>query len=349
MRTKRRKAMRQFKFVLAVLAAAVLFAAWAPKDVCSGAEKVVTLKFGTWWPTVHVMNNVMEGWAKDIESSTVGNIKVKYFPGGTLLNANTGLDKLSSGIADLASISGLLFPGQLPSFQVGSLPFLFSSATQATKSLNDMIPAYFDKECENNNIKVLSVFAPPILQFLSTKPIKNADDLKGLRIRSHGSSDDMLKLLKAIPVGMPPGELYTSLQRGILDGVLFPLSASKAFKLQEICKNVTVADLYTSSVLLAMNLDTWNSLPKDIQEKIQKTALKAASEAATAYDKDEAGSFDLFKNAGATIYKLPDNEKARWKQMMAPVADNWVNENKAKGLPAREMVDKLIELSEKYK
>ncbi|UCH21159.1 MAG: TRAP transporter substrate-binding protein [Deltaproteobacteria bacterium] len=341
--------MKHFGSVITVLAAVILVVALTATDASSESERAVTLKFGTWWPTVHVMNNVMERWAKEIETSTEGKIKVKYFPGGTLLNAKTGLDNLSSGIADLASISGLLFPGQLPSFQVGSMPFLFSSATHATNSLNEMIPTYFERECEVNNIKLLSVFTPPILQFISTKQIRDVDDLKGLRIRSHGRSDEMLRLLGAIPIGLPPGELYTSLQRGIVDGVLFPLSASKAFKLQEICKHVTVADLYVSNVLLAMNLDIWKRLPKDIQEEIHKTAIKTANEAASAYDKSEVASYDVFKKAGAIIYKLPDNEKARWGKIIAPAVDNWVNENKSKGLPAQEMLDRLGKLSEKYK
>lgn len=341
--------MRRFSFGIILFISVLLVGAFSPKEASSEPKKAVKLKFGTWWPTVHVLHRVMEGWAKDMEASTEGRVKVKYYPAGTLLNVKTGLDSLSSGVADLAAISGLFYPGQLPSFQVGSMPFLFSSATHATRALTDMIPSYFDKECEGSNIKLLSIFTPPILQFISMKPIRKADDLKGLRIRSHGRSDKMLKLLGAIPVMVSPVELYTSLQRGIVDSTLYPLSAAKAFKVQEICRHVTVADLYVSNVLLAMNLDTWNGLPRGIQEKIRKSALNAARKAASSYDKAEAASYSVFEKAGATIYRLPGDEKARWKNITAPVADNWARENEVKGLPAKEMLRKIRELSEKYR
>ena len=341
--------MRRFRNGIIILAVVILVGTFFPMKALAGSQKVFKLKFGAWWPTVHVLHGVMDGWAKDIGASTEDRVGVKYYPAGTLLNVKTGLVTLSSGVADLAAISGLFYPGQLPSFQVGSMPFLFSSARHATQVLNEMIPSYFAKECERNNIKLLSIFTPPILQLISSKPIQKADDLKGLRIRSHGSSDKMLKLLGAIPVMVSPTELYTSLQRGIVDGALYPVSAAKAFKVQEVCKHVTVADLYVSNVLLAMNLDTWNGLPGDIQEKIKKSALRAAKKAASVYDKAEAKSYAIFEKAGATIFNLPATERALWKDLIAPAESNWAKENEAKGLPAKEMLRRIKELSLKYK
>ena len=341
--------MRRFEHVIIIFMVVMLVGIFSPLKVSAGSEKIYKLKFGAWWPTVHALHKVMDGWAKDIGISTEDRVKVKYYPAGTLLNVKTGLATLSSGVADLAAISGLFYPGQLPSFQVGSMPFLFSSARHATQALNEMIPSYFDEECKRNNIKLLSIFTPPILQLISNKPIQKADDLKGMRIRSHGSSDKMLKLLGAIPVMVSPTELYTSLQRGIIDGALYPVSAAKAFKVQEVCKHVTVADLYVSNVLLAMNLDTWNSLPGDIQKKIEKSALRSAKKAASVYDKAEAKSYAIFKKAGAVIYTLPAKERALWKNMIAPVESNWAKENEAKGLPAKEMLMRIKELSVKYK
>jgi len=287
-------------------------------------------------------------WVNDIETSTQGKVKIKFYHSGTLCPLKRALEIGSSGVSDIVNICPPYYPGRLPSFRSGTLPFLFSSATQASKVLTDMIPEYFQKEVETNNLKLLGVFTPPIYQLVNTKPAKSIEELKGFRVRSVGASDEILKALGAKPLMVAPPEIYTSLQRGIIDSVLYPICAATAFKFDEVAKYITVANIYTTNIIFAMNMDSWNSLPEDLRAIVKQTGERAAAKCAAVYDAKEKEHFEIWKKRGIKFYKLPKEEMARWRDRAAPLADQWISQAEAKGLPGRKIMNTINELALKY-
>jgi TRAP-type C4-dicarboxylate transport system substrate-binding protein len=103
--------------------------------------------------------------------------------------------------------------------------------------------------------------------------VKTMEDLKGVKIRSHGTSAKVVKALGGTPVAMPMPELYQALQKGVVDGGLYPMEVNKGWKMADVIDFCTL-DLpiaYTSTFYVVMNKDKWNSLPKDVQATIRRS------------------------------------------------------------------------------
>ena len=328
--------------LLSVMMAPVAF----PLQASAADQKQYNLKLGTHWPVRHLMTPIIKGWISDMETRTQGRLKIKYYPADQLLSLKDALEKMSSGIADMGDMNPTYYPAQFPLSSVHSLPFAYSSSTNGTNTLMKLRPA-LDKEYAANNLKLLWGLIPPMYQpILVDKKIRKLEDWKGIRFRSGGGGQKMaLQFLGAVPVVVQTGELYTSLQRGTIDGAVFPLSAAYAFKLNEVVKHVTNAGVSSVAIVLCMNLDSWNSLPKDIQGGVMTASAAVAQKTCSTYDTKETAAFVGWKKEGIDIYTPPDEELALWKRTVAPVWDKWIKEKEAKGLPAKKIVEKLRKLA----
>jgi len=338
--------MKRFSFGIVVLLALVLVLGGFSQN--TAWAKVFKLKFGSWWPLGHVMTPIMQDWVKDIEARTEGRVKIKYYPGDQLLSVKDGRDKLSTGVAEMGALVPSRWPAQFPLYMVHSLPLIYSSAKQGAQGIRKMAElGFFDQEFEKNNLKLLWGFTPPPYQaLLKKKQVKTLEDWKGIRLRSAGGPQKMaVEALGAVPVFVPPPELYTGLQRGVIEGTILPLAgAASAFKLEEIVKYITVANLTTVGLALVMNNDTWKSLPKDIQKEIMAASVVAGEKTGIMRDEQEAKLFAAWKKKGIIFYTPPNAEATRWEKAIAPICDDFVNKNEAKGLPAKKLMTEIAKL-----
>ena len=175
------------------------------------------------------------------------------------------------------------------------------------------------------------------------KPVRTLEDLKGMQIRCPpGLEAESLKALGATPVSVPMPEVYTALERGMVDGATISWNAVDSFKLYEVTKyDHNNNELCYAFTTVAMNLDTWNSLPPDIQ-KIIDDLSPWAQELQHQYMDDEVqtGIADA-KGKGNTFIDLTSQEKARWVAAVKPVQDAWAAKLDAQGLPGTEVINYL--------
>jgi TRAP-type C4-dicarboxylate transport system substrate-binding protein len=283
-----------------------------------------------------------------MEAETQGKVKVTYFPAGQLVSDKDGLEKIGSGVADMGMINPEYYQGQLPLIGVGGLPFLFTNAKHGTKVMAETRD-FFTPELETNKIKLLWAFTPPpYVPILGKKPIHKLEDWKGLRLRSVGSTQaEGVKALGAVPVVIFAGEMYAALQRGTIDGLVFPVSAASSFKLQEIAQNVTFYGVNTIPLLLCMNLEKWNSLSKEIQDKIMLASKTAMEKTGILYDNWETETLAKWEKVGIKIYNPPASELSLWKKATEAVWNSWISENEKMGLPAKKLAEEVKSRAEK--
>ncbi|HHU76242.1 MAG TPA: TRAP transporter substrate-binding protein, partial [Firmicutes bacterium] len=205
---------------------------------------------------------------------------------------------------------------------------------------------------EHPGVKILWLFCHDVGQLVSTnKPIKTLEDLKGLRLRSPSATlNPVVEAWGAIPVNLPMSELYEALQKGVVDCTIAPLSSIYDFNLSEVVNYATFGDFYVCTFFMAMNEDTWNSLSPEDQKVFEGIIGKEmAIKAGEAYDHGGQLGLGELEKKGVPIYNLPDEELARWKEAIAPIVDEWIADKEAKGLPGREVYEKAVQLSEKYR
>jgi tripartite ATP-independent transporter DctP family solute receptor len=110
----------------------------------------------------------------------------------------------------------------------------------------------------------------------STKPIRNADDLAGFKIRTPAAAIwlDLFRTLGASPTPMNFSEVYTSLQTHVIDGQENPFGLIESARLFEVQKYLSVTNHMWSGYWLIANGDAWTALPPDIQKIVSRNAKK---------------------------------------------------------------------------
>ncbi len=313
-------------------------------------DKPIELKFSSWVGPAHGHHTqVMVPWAKMLEEKSGGRLKVTIYPGSTLGKPADHYDMVVNGIADIAFTSPGYTPGRFPLISVAELPLLFKSGKGASVATWSLFDKYFKNEFKE--VKVLWIWVHPPGHFhLAKKPVHKLEDLAGLKIRAATPMlTNMVKALGGIPVGIPAPDTYTALERGTVDGTIFPWEAIASFKLAEVLKHHAAVSLYASPLFTFMNQKKYDSLPADLRKVIDDLSGAWGAEfTGAAWDRNELEGIAAIKKVNATIYTVPQEERQRWGQRLKPLEDDWLKSMEAKNLPGRQLLGDLREAIKRH-
>jgi TRAP-type C4-dicarboxylate transport system substrate-binding protein len=314
-------------------------------------DKPIELKFSSWVATVHGHHTgVMVPWAKMVEEKSGGRLKITIYPGSTLGKAVDHYDLIKDGIADMGFTTPGYTPGRFPLIAVTELPLgLFKSSRGGSLAVMSIFDKYFKDEFKD--VKVLWFWVHPPGHFhLAKKPVKVLEDLGGLKIRAATPMlVNMVKGLGATPVSIPAPDTYTALERGTVDGTIFPWEAISSFKIAEVLKHHVSSGLYVAPLFTFMNKKKYESLPADLRKVIDDLSGNWGAEFnGKVWDQNEFVGIEAIKKAGGTIYTLPAEERQRWLTKLKPIEEEWIKSMEAKNLPGRQLLSDLKEAIKKY-
>ena len=314
-------------------------------------DKPIELRFASWVSAVHGHHTgVIVPWVKMIEEKSGGRLKITVYPGSTLGKPADHYDMVKDGIADLAFTSPGYTPGRFPLITAAELPLgLFKSSRGGSLAVMSIFDKYFKNEFKD--VKVLWIWVHPPGHFhLAKKQVKVLEDLAGLKIRAATPTlTTMVKMLGATPVSIPAPDTYTALERGTVDGTIFPWEAISSFKLAGVLKHHVSSGLYVSPLFTFMNQKKYDGLPADLRKIIDELSGPWGAEFnGKVWDQNEFVGIDAIKKAGATIYTLPAEERQRWAAKLKPIEEEWVKSMEAKGLRGRQLLNDLREAIKKY-
>jgi TRAP-type C4-dicarboxylate transport system substrate-binding protein len=289
----------------------------------------------------------MERWAKELEKRTNGQIKVRTFPGATLLPAKNIFDGVISGTADIGNFAMSYHPGRFPLSEAVDLPVGFTSARVASLVLYDLIEKYKPKEFEK--VKVLTVFTCPPTDFMTSRPVRSLKDLKGMELRVSGTGADIVKRLGASPIAMPQSETPEAIQRGVVKGIVSSMEILKDFNFAAYCPYATDANLFVVSFAVVMNREKWNALPADVKKAIEDLRRDQAIWTGKYVDDHVKESLAWSKQKYShQLIQLPKNEKAQIAGILKPMVNEYIQRVNAKGLPGDQIINDLYKLKKKY-
>ncbi|MFC1979597.1 TRAP transporter substrate-binding protein [Chloroflexota bacterium] len=316
--------------------------------------KPITLKFSTGWGPNVTAVIACESVLKDIEETTGGRVVIERYFGGALGKGDAQHDIVLQGIADISGARQSYTPGVFPLTSVLELPLLpIATAEEGTRILFDLYEKFPELRAEYDDTKVLfiAIMSPTWLHTID-KPVHGPDDIKGLKLRSSGEVEtEMIKLLGATPVGLTAGDLYTSLDKGIVEGVAWTVQGIPGWKLNEVLKYTTKTAFFVNPFFLLINKDSWNALPGDIQDIIEDVTGRngAVKAVRAAYDSRLDSALQTILDAGMVVYEPSDAEVAELQKVVTPMYDRWAEKMEAKGLPGRAILDEAMRLAKEYK
>ncbi len=302
----------------------------------------VKLMFSHFEPPSGTTAVVFVPFAEEVEEKTGGRVTFEHALAGALGPTKEQYDLAVTGVADISYIGSPYTPGRFPMLSVAELPIRCPSGETTTRALMELMKkGYFDEEFHET--KLLAVWTTSPIQFQWTnKRVSSLADLKGLKIRSATSYwSGLVSKLGLVPVEAPVTEVYGMMEKGIVDGVGFPWNGMVTWKSIEITKYLNPVDLIYFPFALAMNKQTWDKLPADVQTIIEEVAEKYSYIAGKEHDTRDAQAKEDFAKLGGEVISFSEADWDKIRELMAPAYDEWIKTTEAKGLPATQALADL--------
>jgi TRAP-type C4-dicarboxylate transport system substrate-binding protein len=292
----------------------------------STAVSTINLKFAVYHPPTTSEAQLCQEFADTVKAQTSGAVQIQLFTGGSLLTAPNMYDGVVNGIADIGEGALSYNPGKFPETDLSTCPLSVQSPWSITHAINEFYQKYQPAEFNSTHVLWMWSNGPAVLM-TAKKPVRTLDDLKGLKIRAQALTGDILGALGGAATSYQMAELYDGLSKGVVDGVLVDPSVLVSFKLGDVTKYVTdcskaVGNCY--DFYITMNNDSWNKLPKNVQDVFTQVASDMVEKSALAINQEDIDGITYAKNAGDEIIPLSDAEASRWQAAVASVTANYI-------------------------
>ncbi|ADZ71135.1 TRAP transporter substrate-binding protein [Polymorphum gilvum] len=314
--------------------------------VASAAAQEVTLTLHhLLGPKSPAQTQMLEPWAKSVEEASGGRIKVEIYPAMSLGGKPPELYRQArDGVVDIVWTVLGYTPGVFPRSEVFELPTVHRGSARETTVA--MAEAYDLIAEDFKDIKpiLLHTHGGQAIHMVS-KEVRSPDDLTGMKLRTPSRTGGWtIEAYGAEPVGMPVPDLPQALSKGVVDGTLVPFEIFLALKLQELTAVSTVgaggARFGTSTFMIGMNKDRYESLPDDLKKVIDDHSMGNIAETYGAvWDGIEEGGLKLRKETGKLVELTAEETKA-FDDRAQIVIDRWIAEANGNGMDGAGMVEK---------
>jgi TRAP-type C4-dicarboxylate transport system substrate-binding protein len=290
-------------------------------------------------------------WFSELEEKSGGRIKIEAHWSDELVKASDAYDALLKGIVDIADLHLSMFSTQFPMSEIMNFNSYDTEVDRRSRLFWELLQKFPEMQAEFEDIKVLSLVANRVSGFGTvSKPVRTLEDCKGLKLIATGKWDGARHdALGMTSVSLGPAEMFSSLQTGIVDGIDIALFGLRDFHLGELLHYVTLVPQAPTLLCAAMNLETWNSLPADIQQMMEgmtQDLIDAWDELQVRTDKERLASSP--EEFGTEFITIPEEELVRWVEADRSVLEDLVAELESKGLPGEDLMNEYLQLEKKY-
>lgn len=283
------------------------------------------------YPTVEAVKYMSDLLAK----STNNRYKIQVFHSSQLGEEKDTIQQTQFGVIDMNRINLAPLNNIVPETQVPSLPFLFRSVEHMHKVMDGPIGDDILKAFEPHDMIGLAFYDSGARSFYNSKhPIKSLADMKGLKLRVQ-QSDLFIALVQAMganPTPMPFGEVYSSLQTGVIDGAENNWPSYQSTRHFEIAKYYTMTEHSMAPEVLVVSKKTWMKLSPEDQKAMREAAKASVTKMRELWTASEKEAMAAVKAGGAQITEV---DKKPFIDAMAPVYDKFVTDAKLKDLVKR--------------
>jgi len=200
---------------------------------------------------------LLETYLKNVEAASKGDITFRV-SGPETVAAFEQLQPVSTGVFQM------LFTHS--AYHIGNTSFLLpvdglkgSAEQMRAAGMIELI----DRHYKRFGLKLVVLIKPPEntgYQIILRQPVGPSGDLKGRKIRGTQTYSGVFSFLGASPVVLPPNEIYTALEKGVVDGAAWPAAGVRDYRWNEVAKYLMRPRFGSAAYFLFVNLDAWNKL-----------------------------------------------------------------------------------------
>jgi TRAP-type transport system periplasmic protein len=244
---------------------------------------------------------------KNVEARTKGKMKIEVYPGSQLGDTKDIMEQAKLG-ANIGAISDAALMSEIvPELGVLAAPYSVKNYAEARKLVTSDLYRSWCEKTKKGNYKILSFnWYQGARHFLTNKPIKKPEDLKGLRIRTPGSPifTDSINAMGANATSLAWGEVYTGIQQKVIDGCEAQLPAIVSGRVYEQCKYLSKTEHFQLMTPLIVGAKFYENLPAEFRKILDEEATKAGDFAANLVNQNLLKNEQMMKDAGVTIIEV---------------------------------------------
>jgi TRAP-type C4-dicarboxylate transport system substrate-binding protein len=260
-----------------------------------------------------------DNFKKNLVKNSGGKIKITQF-GPDVIPTFEQFQPVQSGVFDFNFTHATYHAGTI-GVGVAMDATIADPVKRRTSGLFDLL----DKEYNKLGVKLVSL--PPVApyHFITKNPLSGQkSSLKGMKMRSNPSLQNTILALGGSPVTMAGGEVYTSLQKGVIDGAAWTLVGVKDFKWQEVAGYMVRPVFGSISMMITMNLQKYNALPPEQKKWIDEAGKQTELDSDAFFKKliDEESKFLQSKGMKITNMNADDakNVEKYWNKGLFDMA-----------------------------
>lgn len=294
-----------------------LFAAAVAPALAQQVVKIATLA-----PEGSAWMRELRAAAAEVKAGTQGRVEVKYYPGGVMGSDTVVLRKMRLGQLQGGVLTSSELATVYPDAAVYSLPFQFGDWAQLDKARVQVDPL-LGKGFEGKGLKMLTAANVGFAYLMSTRPLRNKADMAAAKLwipQNDEIAERTFKLGGVSPILLPLGDVFTSLQTGLVDTVANTPAGAVALQWHGKLKHML--DLPLSFVVgyVIMDLKAFNKLSPADQAVVEAAFRKAGQHVDANIKRDDAAALAAMKKQGLQVTPLDPAEAARWRQVGAQVS-----------------------------
>lgn len=265
----------------------------------------------------------LEKVAALVKERTKGEVEFKVYPSSQLGNARQMTEGVQFGAIQATVMPAAFLGGFNPAVSVLDIPYIYPTNRASAQKLREgafgkAVLASFD----NKGLHALTIWPNGRKSLSSNKPLSDLTSLAGQKFRVMDSKIliEQFAAVGATAVPISFGELYTSLQTGLIDGQENPLDTITTMKFNEVQKNFVVTEHGAMEDIVLFNPAWWNSLPAGDRAIITAAFEEMRPGVEKAKDAASGAALETIKTGKVNVRIANEAERNRLRDAMAPKA-----------------------------
>lgn len=285
-----------------------------------------------------------------LNRATDGGITVKQYGGGTLYGVKGGVKAIRAGIADMGTCYSLYESKGFEltnAFSVSNVapdnPYL------TAKIIVELAPKYLKPEFEKRGVYMGHIFPMKPLTLMSKTPVRTPEDLRGKKVASFMRPSNAAKIMGYEEVQLPFPEVYTALQQGVIDAVIWSDMGFVPFKIYEQAKYYTDINIAPGTIETCINKRSFNKLSKTLKHAVYDTQQKLMMALVEKNVTLSAQAISLYKDKGVDVISLTPKERSVWQTAYKQVKQHWLELCEQSGKDCKGLLKDIDRLKQKYR
>ncbi|MGQ9647818.1 MAG: TRAP transporter substrate-binding protein [Thermodesulfobacteriota bacterium] len=311
------------KWVLLIMV--VLITVWiVPKGFATEPYRV---RIGHVAPPMHAQHKAAVWLAEYLDKESKGKIKASAHPSSQLGDHIAMLEACQVGTLEITTVAGPALTEFIPQIALTSLPFMFNNQEEMFALFNSPVGKKVEAAFAPKGLYYGALATHGFKSFMNRKlPITKIEDLRQSKIRSIPNKMflDTYKAMGVNPVTLPWAEVFTSLQRGVIDGIDITPNEMWGARIHEVVKYLSICNFGQNPIVYVASKKFIDGLPEDVRIVVT-TGMKEAAKwhVAKVLEEDRTVVFPDIEKAGVKVNTVSPEELQRFRDAVKPVHEEW--------------------------